>query len=199
MDYFKILLLLIVVCIIFLLCGGPPMLDKVITYYIHDSDIDSSFKLQTSLILEHSKWRDTHNIMETQDVNKADVQIWLRSDESLDDYHREKKYYPDQSEIRFSITVQSPYRKPRIFINAKNWQGVPASGLSLSHYRRYVVEHEFGHALGFHHQKCDHSTANNGVCPVMYQSTVGCPTGFKCGWSPIESDRNNFIKHRYLF
>ena len=44
------------------------------------------------------------------------------------------------------------------------------------------------HALGYDHQPCNTTTATNGRCPIMYQSTIGCPEGFKCGYNISAAD-----------
>jgi hypothetical protein len=52
--------------------------------------------------------------------------------------------------------------------------------------------------LGFDHQPCNNDTAPNGICPVLYQSTRGCPTGFKCGYEVTKFDYNKKIKGSYF-
>lgn len=64
---------------------------------------------------------------------------------------------------------------PEVYFNVGNWNSVPApaSSMSLEDYRKYLVLHEFGHALGFGHVKCPHKGAD---APIMMQQTKG-PTG----------------------
>ena len=54
------------------------------------------------------------------------------------------------------------------------------------------------HALGYDHQKCDSNTAVNGVCPILYQATRGCPDGFKCGYEVLPVDYNDKISGSYF-
>jgi Protein of unknown function (DUF3152) len=43
----------------------------------------------------------------------------------------------------------------RVVLNAKRWLlGADSYGSDLTNYRRYLVNHEFGHALGKHHVDC---------------------------------------------
>lgn len=64
---------------------------------------------------------------------------------------------------------------PEVYFNTGNWTSVPApaSTMTLENYRKYLVLHEFGHALGFGHVKCPSEGAD---APIMMQQTKG-PTG----------------------
>ncbi len=61
-----------------------------------------------------------------------------------------------------------------VAINAKRWQyGIDAYS-SLDGYRRYVINHEVGHALGYGHRRC---VRGGELAPVMQQQTLslqGC-------------------------
>ena len=171
----------------------------VATYYTHPSGLDPTFRFQVRKILLNSKWRDYHDFKEVDDPKLADINIMLKTPDALIDYHSKKKFYPSGKQIQWSITTQSRVKKPMVFINSQNWlQGVPESKLSLKDYRSYVIEHEFGHALSYHHQPCNKSTAPGGVCPVMYQSTRGCPDGYTCGHQVTRYDQSVKIDVAYL-
>ncbi len=44
----------------------------------------------------------------------------------------------------------------RVVLNAKRWvSGAETYGTDLTNYRRYLVNHEFGHALGYQHVPCE--------------------------------------------
>lgn len=155
---------------------------SLVTYKIHESSLDEGFVKQTSKIIRSSKWNELYNIREVSD--DAIINIYLESDEAMEPYHTAKEYHEDGTEVRFSITYQGKKTKPIILINYKNWKsGVPQSKLNLEDYREYVINHEFGHALGYDHLPCNAGTAVDGVCPVMYQSTRGCGD-MKCGKIP---------------
>lgn len=61
---------------------------------------------------------------------------------------------------------------PVVLFDPYNYKyGVKKSGLSVSQYREYVINHETGHALGLDHLRCNPGE----ICPVMYQMTKGIP------------------------
>ena len=58
-----------------------------------------------------------------------------------------------------------------VVLNAWRWvNGAPAYGNDLVNYRRYLISHEFGHALGNPHEDCPDA---GDVAPVMMQQTKG--------------------------
>jgi hypothetical protein len=68
----------------------------------------------------------------------------------------------------------------RVVFNAKRWLlGVDAYGSDLTNYRRYLVNHEFGHALGKHHVDCPGAGR---LAPVMMQQTKGLGACRKNPW-----------------
>ncbi len=57
----------------------------------------------------------------------------------------------------------------RVFINDARWvRGAVSYNGDLGSYRVYAINHEVGHALGFHHQPCPD---NGGLAPVMMQQS----------------------------
>lgn len=58
-----------------------------------------------------------------------------------------------------------------VVLNAWRWvKGADAYEGNLAGYRRYMINHEFGHALGNGHRECPSARA---VAPVMVQQTKG--------------------------
>ena len=171
---------------------------KDITYYIIPSKTNPEFVNETKEILKHSNINNKYSIKNVDNPSNADITIELRSRDSLTADHSKIEYYPGtDKQIRFSFTWQRP--KPYIAIDDMNWTyGVQESGLTLSEYRKYVIQHEFMHALGFDHQPCNKRTAKNGQCPILYQATRGPPSGFKSGIEVTDLDYTKKLRNPYF-
>jgi Protein of unknown function (DUF3152) len=72
----------------------------------------------------------------------------------------------------------------RVVLNAKRWQlGAKSYGSDLVNYRRYLVNHEFGHYIGYGHVDCP---GRGKLAPIMLQQTKGLQGCRKNPW--VESD-----------
>jgi Protein of unknown function (DUF3152) len=72
----------------------------------------------------------------------------------------------------------------RVVLNAKRWQlGAESYGRDLTNYRRYLVNHEFGHYIGYGHVECP---GRGKLAPIMLQQTKGLDGCRKNPW--VESD-----------
>jgi hypothetical protein len=70
----------------------------------------------------------------------------------------------------------------QIYICKENWESIPlASGYKkLNEYRKYLIIHEFGHALGHGHESCP---GKNLPAPVMMQQTKGTAECYPDPWA----------------
>jgi hypothetical protein len=163
--------------------------NKVHKYYVYSSDLDTGFVSQVGKILSESLINKTHKLEQVFDKKDADTTIRLVPREEMERLSSGKvEYYPGTKKRIFFSWTYTHETPRRILIDANNWNGVPESGLSVSDYRLYVIRHEMMHALGYDHVKCDETTAPDGICPVLFQSTRGCPNGFKCGYEVKPAD-----------
>jgi hypothetical protein len=74
----------------------------------------------------------------------------------------------------------------RVVLNAKRWLlGADSYGSDLTNYRRYLVNHEFGHTLGKPHVDCP---APGTLAPIMLQQTKGLQGCRKNPWALAGED-----------
>ena len=72
----------------------------------------------------------------------------------------------------------------RVVLNAKRWMlGAKSYGTDLTNYRRYLVNHEFGHYIGYGHVDCP---GRGQLAPIMLQQTKGLDGCRKNPW--VQSD-----------
>ena len=74
----------------------------------------------------------------------------------------------------------------RVVLNGKRWAlGADAYGSDLKNYRRYLVNHEVGHYLGYRHVQCP---GEGRAAPVMMQQTKGLAGCRKNPWPQASGD-----------
>lgn len=114
-------------------------------------------------------------------TQKTDVVIQFATPREL-----ESKFGSEFAQLSVSTIAQTG--ASRILFNLRNWNKVPKDFRgTLSTYRKYIVQHELGHAL-FHIWDHDEEP-RHGTCPVMMQQTKGttrCTPGI--AFHPHETD-----------
>ena len=149
------------------LAGGN---SKIYNYYVKPSSLDYNFQKEVINILNNNTvWKNDGFILIPTDEKNANFTIELRHREKMPKYGNDT--YKNGKKIYFSLTVNGKI----ILIDHINWKGVPESLLSVPEYKKYVITHEVGHALGFDHEPC---MMKNNKCDVMYQMTRGPPDGY---------------------
>lgn len=121
----------------------------------------------------------------TDDPSKSSWTIAFRDPQFI------KGLYGDAN---FSVTDMRSW--PRVtYFNIKNWFHVPEPLITLRHsytlkeYRTYLINHEFGHAVG----SLDHPKAYKiGPAPIMHQHTAGLLKGQTKNVWPLPSEKLNF-------
>lgn len=112
----------------------------------------------------------------TDNLQRADIHMFLSSPERL------TALYPTAEMADWSITRGDIY-PVRIDLNLKNWMQKNYHE-TVEDYRRYVLNHEIGHALGFAHDDCP--GAGRPAC-IMMQQTHGVKGCLPSAW-PRDND-----------
>ena len=136
-----------------------------------------------------------------------DVETILYDDRSWGGGGRLGMKRVDSGDVAFRVTLARPrkvdklcaplqtngryscFNGYRAVINSRRWKRGAASydwGRYLRAYRRYLINHEVGHALGHHHRYCGRAGA---PAPVMMQQTKGVAPCRRNPW-PLRYERN---------
>lgn len=104
-------------------------------------------------------WSTAHRMVRVD--GEADIRIVLATPETTD-----LLCAPLDTDGRLSCRNGG-----NVVLNAWRWEhGADAYGDDITNYRRYLINHETGHALGYAHATCP---GESNVAPVMLQQTKG--------------------------
>lgn len=144
--------------------GGARLPQRVVLYEVGvkgqvDADLDVFRDVVATTLRDVRGWNldDTIGYIPVQ--RDGDVRIWLASPAAVEAAH------PACSRA-YSCRVAD-----NVYINAWRWHNGSDTfrQRSLDAYRRYVVNHEFGHWLGLDHREC---RAGGAPAWVMQQQTI---------------------------
>lgn len=100
-----------------------------------------------------------------------------------------KALFPFESLYNLSVT-DSRASPIKIYFSEENWNSGANSGYTnIQEYRTYVVNHEFGHALGHGHAKCPRP---GGPAHIMQQQSLGTGQCYPYPWVQQPPNKKNF-------
>jgi hypothetical protein len=124
-------------------------------------------------------WTGREVALKRVDDGSVDLRILLAVRSSVD-----RLCAPVETKSVYSCFNET---RDRVVINLWRWKkGSPAYPNSLALYRRYVVNHEVGHALGHDHYSCPGKRA---VAPVMKPQTATAPRPCRSNPWPLAWER----------
>ena len=93
----------------------------------------------------------------------------------------DKKFKANDNLMGLSVCDRTNPQNIKIYFRKENWDKIPkASGYkNINLYRVYLILHEFGHALGHDHEKCEGSGK---PAHVMMQQTLGTGLCYPDPW-----------------
>ena len=116
-------------------------------------------------------WSRDHTLQRVEDPATADVRVLLATPSTVDRLCAEAGLDTEGRYSCWSGTFAA--------LNARRWRQGAQDFDELTTYRRYLVNHEFGHGLGHGHLECP---APGALAPVMMQQTIGTGGCEANGW-----------------
>lgn len=110
-------------------------------------------------------------LQRTDDINQAAIRIVLAP-----------AWVVDQECARGGLDTVGYYscwNGQQTMLNADRWLNATPDFADLNVYRHYLVNHEFGHGLGYQHEYCP---AAGAPAPVMAQQSMGLGACVANGW-----------------
>lgn len=116
-------------------------------------------------------WSGDHRLRRVEDPAEADVRVVLATPDTVDRLCGEAGLRTEG--------LYSCWNGIFAALNAMRWQRGADDFSDLTTYRRYLVNHEFGHGLGHGHVDCP---APGAAAPVMMQQTITTGACDANGW-----------------
>ena len=122
-------------------------------------------------------WVADHRIERVDDPELADVRVVLATPDTVDELCGEAGLRTDGRYSCWNGTFAA--------LNAMRWHTGADGFDDLTTYRRYLINHEFGHGLGHGHVDCP---APGAAAPVMMQQTISTGACEANGWPYPDAD-----------
>lgn len=116
-------------------------------------------------------WARDHLLRRVEDPAEADVRVVLATPTTVDRLCGEAGLRTEGAYSCWNGTFAA--------LNSRRWQDGADDFSDLTTYRRYLINHEFGHGLGHDHRDCP---APGALAPVMMQQTITTAACDANGW-----------------
>jgi hypothetical protein len=130
-------------------------------------DVEAAARTIQSVLNDPRSWRAgrTWEFQLVSSADRADVHVFITTPATTD-----RLCAPLLT--RGEVSCQNGDRG---VLNAKRWVlGAETYGTDLTNYRRYLVNHEFGHVLGYQHTQCAGKGQNAGIMVQQTKGLDGC-------------------------
>ena len=126
-------------------------------------EADAAARTIQSVLKDRRSWRGTGKwaFQLVSSADRADLHVYIATPATTD-----RLCAPLLTRGKLSCQVGN-----RVLLNAKRWVfGAETYGSDVTNYRRYLVNHEFGHTLGYPHTEC---AGKGKTADIMIQQTKG--------------------------
>ena len=130
-------------------------------------DVEAAARTIQSVLNDPRSWRAgrTWEFQLVSSADRADVHVFITTPATTD-----RLCAPLLT--RGEVSCQNG---DRVVLNAKRWiSGAEAYGTDVTNYRRYLVNHEFGHVLGYQHTQCAGEGKEAGIMVQQTKGLDGC-------------------------
>ena len=140
--------------------------NKVFYYYCHNISKKNK-KIIKKILADKRGWAGKgYFFEEINNLYKAKIQIYFKTNKQIN------KLFNNHVNLK-NLSVTDRSTNPiSIYFNTNNWYKIPKPfKSSLKKYREYLVQHEFGHAIGYNHVERPPKNSKQ-LCNPMLQQTL---------------------------
>jgi ssRNA-specific RNase YbeY (16S rRNA maturation enzyme) len=152
--------------------GKPAGSGTVVNFHVRREknvpvDVEAAARTIQSVLNDPRSWRAgrTWEFQLVSSADRADAHVFITTPATTD-----RLCAPLLT--RGEVSCQNG---DRVVLNAKRWVfGAETYGTDLTNYRRYLVNHEFGHVLGYQHTQCSGKGKKAGIMVQQTKGLDGC-------------------------